>query len=356
MAHDPPQLNKVFGVWLFDDYILVMKCRTISGLLGAVVLTGSGGWAQVRDNPYQDIVVRNAFALKPIPPPPPPGVNTPPPSPVDVVLTGISTLGGNKKVLLTITDKSPGKGKTDYPPPLVEGDVEGRVEVVSINPDTGKVVIKIDGEEKTLGFEKEAAKAAGAAPGPSMVPGANPAGTLPLPGMTPPAAAATAASPGAYGVMVGGGAASAPATAAPRTPVSLPGGLGASAATAVPASFGSDSTDMPARPLRTVVGGADGLPGGMGGVVMGGGVAASTPAASAAASAQAPAAPIFQNIEQVYSHIEEQRQLQNEAVALYPHLKDRLGPPLPPTPYTPKSPAQGANNPVFPSLPPIPQN
>ena len=84
--------------------------------------------AEVRDNPYQVIVARNAFALKPPLPPTPPGPPEPPLSSIDVLLTGISTLGGGKKVLLQITDKSPSKGgKPDFPPPLTEGEVLGRV-------------------------------------------------------------------------------------------------------------------------------------------------------------------------------------------------------------------------------------
>ena len=66
-----------------------------------------------------------------------------PPSSVDVFITGITTLSGTKKVLLQVTEK--GK-QPDYPPPLVEGDGQGRVEVVSIDPDKGAAVIKIDGK------------------------------------------------------------------------------------------------------------------------------------------------------------------------------------------------------------------
>lgn len=252
-----------------------MKRRTQAVLLSTLMLatSPSGLRAQVKDNPYQDIVTRNAFALKPLPPPVPAGENTPPPSPVDVLLTGISTLGGTKKVLLQITDKSPGKNKTEYPPPLVEGDIQGRVEVVSINSDEGKVVIKIDGNEKTLGFDKDAPKAGGAAPNPpAMIPGmmpgmpppVNPAGTVPLPGVTTAAGAAAAlnaagvAGPaGSRGnnVMVGGGAPSAQPTAPGYAAGAAPGG----APGAVPT--------IPVRPVRT-------YPDAAGGVSVGGGTAA----------------------------------------------------------------------------------
>jgi hypothetical protein len=178
-----------------------MKHRTLAGFLSVAVLgsAGSGVGAEANDNPYQDIVNRNAFALKPPPPPAPPGSDQPPPSPVEVLLTGISTLGGVKKVLLQIVDKTPGKQQQPkLPPPLVEGDVEGRVEVVSIDADKGAVTIKIDGNDKTLTFEKDAPKPSAAPvptpglPRPALAGAPNPAGTIPLPNVTSAAGAAAA--------------------------------------------------------------------------------------------------------------------------------------------------------------------
>ena len=250
-----------------------MKRRTLSGLLACAVLASSlvGALAEVKDNPYQVIVNRNAFALKPPPPPTPPTPAEPPPSPVEVFLTGISTLGGTKKVLLQITDKSPSKGgKTEFPPPLVEGDVQGRIKVVSIDPEKGAVAIKIDGNEKTLGFEKDASKAGGAAPNPpAMIPGmmpgmpppVNPAGTVPLPGVTTAAGAAAALNAagvaGAAGsrgnnVMVGGGA--------PSAQPAAPGYAAGAASGGAPGA-------IPVRPVRT-------YPDSAGGVTVGGGTAA----------------------------------------------------------------------------------
>ena len=70
-----------------------------------------------------------------------------------VRLTGISTLGGTKKALLEIYEKMPGK-RPKFPPPLAEGESEGRIEVVSIDPEKSAVVIKADGMKRTLTFEK----------------------------------------------------------------------------------------------------------------------------------------------------------------------------------------------------------
>ena len=64
---------------------------------------------------------------------------------------------GKKQVFLRITDKTPGK-KPELPPPLVEGDICGRVKVVSIYPDKDQVVVSIDGNEQTVTFRKEPPK------------------------------------------------------------------------------------------------------------------------------------------------------------------------------------------------------
>ena len=256
-----------------------MKSRTLARLAGSAVLASSvvGTWAEVKDNPYQVIVTRNAFALKPPPPPPPPGADQPPPSPVDVLLTGISTLGGTKKVLLQITDKSPSKaGKTEFPPPLVEGDVQGRIEVVSIDPDKGVVVIKIDGSEKTLTFDREPPKAGGPPPpGQPLPPGSRPGMPMPMPGAMPspmgsiPApATAPASSTGRYGVVVGGGSPTAtPAPSVPQIPgmpampASVPGSV--TVGGAVPQT--APSTTTPAFRSYRPTTGAGGV--GVGGAV-----------------------------------------------------------------------------------------
>ena len=79
---------------------------------GAWVLLGTAPLgAEVRSNPYQPIIDRNAFGLKP---PPPPPDNTPPPPvvlPAKVILTGITSLFGpaSKRALLEITEQEPGK-------------------------------------------------------------------------------------------------------------------------------------------------------------------------------------------------------------------------------------------------------
>ncbi|MBI5388252.1 MAG: hypothetical protein HZA90_26605 [Verrucomicrobia bacterium] len=294
-----------------------MNRNALAGLLSGALLasTALGLWADIKDNPYQVIVTRNAFALKPPPDPASSKPAEPPPSPVEVNLTGISTLSGIPKVLLQITDKSPGKGKTEFPPPLVAGDQQGRIEVVSIDVAKGAVVIKIDGSEKTLTFEKDAPKPSVAAAPPVMPPNPfAPAGTVPLPGMLPqfPGAAAAANPASSSSVTVGGNTAIASPTVTPRTAIP---GLGSAAL------GGATATPYPSRPLRMDAGG----------VMVGGAGGTTTPQVTP----QAQAAPAMTR-EQAIMHVNEQKALISEAEKLGLIPKNRF-PPLPPTPGWPPS-------------------
>jgi hypothetical protein len=213
-----------------------MKRGTITGLLGGVIVAGFslGAFAEVKDNPYQVIIDRNPFGLKPIPLPPPPPDNTPPPPPaLEIKLTGITTLLGPPRVFLEFTD--PQSKKTDRPPPLGEGDpYKDGISIVSIDAENGRVKIRNGDVERTLDFDKDGLKPGGAVaaagapvphpglPGLSAVP--------PVPG-APGAPAANLAGAGpARGAVVGG-----------ATPVATPN--------AIPGAPG-----YPPRPLRTDTG------------------------------------------------------------------------------------------------------
>ncbi len=168
-----------------------MKTGTLSRCLIAALLAGFtlATFAEIKDSPYQIIVDRNPFALKPIPPPPPPPSNEPtntvaPPS--DVKLTGITTLLGPPKVFLEIID--PQTKKTSRPPGLLVGEKEGNVEILAIDPTEGTVHIRQGDTETTLDFDKNGLKPSGvatAAPAhgiPGLVPlntGLVPQGTVP---------------------------------------------------------------------------------------------------------------------------------------------------------------------------------
>lgn len=186
------QLKVPCGVFLSGHYDCIMKRAfrfRASGLesllaicLGGVVLSAP---AFVADNPYSTIVERNAFALKP---PTPPAVVTPPAPPAsNVELRGITTLLGRPQVLLNF--KMP--GKPPEPPKdrslvMDVGQREGEVEVLEINPATGSIRIRNQGNELAMNLKDNAPKAQAApnlAP-PAMVPGVPPppaAGGIPAP-------------------------------------------------------------------------------------------------------------------------------------------------------------------------------
>src|SRR5215475_5255978 len=110
-------------------------------LLVSSLLCCSAADAIVGDNsgnPYQGIVDRNVFGLKP-PPPPPAAEPQLPPAP-KVTITGITTILGNKRVLLEVA--IPAKGtepakKQSYI--LAEGQRDGDMEVMQIDEKSGDV-------------------------------------------------------------------------------------------------------------------------------------------------------------------------------------------------------------------------
>jgi hypothetical protein len=136
------------------------------------------------DNPYQSIIDRNVFSLKPAPPPPDPAEANKPQA-LKITLTGITTILGNKRVLMK-TAPPPGKPgeapKTEQSYILTEGQREGEIEVISIDEKAGSVKVNNAGTVQTLTFEKDGAKlpATQAPPPPGAPPGNNAA---PIPGL-----------------------------------------------------------------------------------------------------------------------------------------------------------------------------
>ncbi|HYL95726.1 MAG TPA: hypothetical protein VET69_07975, partial [Terriglobales bacterium] len=134
------------------------------------------------DNPYQGIVARNVFLLKP--PPPPVPIEEAKPPPPKVFLTGITSILGNKRALL----KTPAPPAKPGQPPqgeqsyiLTEGQREGDIEVVSIDEKAGTVKINNGGTLYVLNFDKDGQKpSAGLMPGGAQPPG------IPTPGGVAP--------------------------------------------------------------------------------------------------------------------------------------------------------------------------
>jgi hypothetical protein len=136
----------------------------------------------ITDTPYQAIVDRNVFALKPPPPPPVnnPEANKPPPPPI--TLTGITTILNSKRAFISVNmpAKPPEPAKVQSFM-LREGERDGDIEVLEIDEKAGMVKVNEFGTITNLTWEKNGLKMAGgqAAPAP------NPAGGVPPPPQNP---------------------------------------------------------------------------------------------------------------------------------------------------------------------------
>jgi hypothetical protein len=159
--------------------------KTLVCLMGvwAVCRMANGAAAQSATSPYQGIVERNIFGLKPPPPPPDPEANKPPPP--KIILQGFTTFGGAKRALLKAQMPAkpgePPKGEQSFI--LAEGQRDGDIEVLEIDAVGGTVKVSNFGTITNLSFENNGIKTAGAAPGPGPAP--NPAGFVPKPGANP---------------------------------------------------------------------------------------------------------------------------------------------------------------------------
>lgn len=151
----------------------------------AVALSARAAAQESAENPYQSIVDRNVFALKPPPDPETLKPPTPPPPPIE--LQGISVLFGRKRVLFTVT--VPGS-KPGQPPErkaliLAEGERRDEVEVLEIDEKTGTVKFNNHGQEDIRTLAKDSSKIAAAPPPPAAPPAP---GAIPSPQPAPPTA------------------------------------------------------------------------------------------------------------------------------------------------------------------------
>jgi len=144
---------------------------------------------------YGSIPGRNAFGLKP---PPKPEVNAPPPQVPKIVLTGITTVLGNKRALMKLQPAAgkPAEAGKDNSLILTEGQREGDIEVIEIDEIAGSVKVNNSGTVMILTFEKDGPKLPTtpfppvAATGLPPMPGGIPA-PLPNPGNINPATGLT---------------------------------------------------------------------------------------------------------------------------------------------------------------------
>jgi hypothetical protein len=165
------------------QYIGIMKSggKKLVWLAGGLALcvATTAGTAAAADSPYQGIVERNVFGLKPPPPPPNPEDNKPPPP--KIMLTGITTILGNKRALLKFTPPpKPGDPAKEQAYTLAEGEREGGLEVLEIDEKAGTVKVNNYGTVATLDFETNGIKTPTAAAPPGVPPPIRPG--MPMPG------------------------------------------------------------------------------------------------------------------------------------------------------------------------------
>jgi hypothetical protein len=151
-------------------------------------------------NPYQAIVGRNVFSLKPPPPLPNPEdliKKVPPPK---IKLQGLTTILGRRQVLCKVL--MPAK-PPERPQPqevsfvMSEGERQGEIEVLEINEQVGTVKFKNHEEVQLLNMKDDADKPLVTALPPGLPPGAllgAPPGALP--GVPPQTAAFNPSAPG----------------------------------------------------------------------------------------------------------------------------------------------------------------
>ena len=183
--------------------------------------------------PYQGIVERNVFGLKPPPPPTPPEANVPPPP--KIILQGIINFMGHKRALLKVQmpAKPPDPAK-EVPLILIEGQRDGEIEVLEINDKPGNEFVKVNdyGTITNLNFENNGIK---------MAAGPAPAGQPGPPGFVPPPVGSPFV-PGATGKGL-------PTTRQMRTGAAVsPGGYGGSVAPASYAGTPAPNTYTPSGP------------------------------------------------------------------------------------------------------------
>ncbi|MBE0544085.1 MAG: hypothetical protein IH623_22310 [Verrucomicrobia bacterium] len=174
----------------------------------ASVLIGYAVTPSDQGNPYDAIVGRNVFSLKPPPPPPNPEDLIKKDPPPKIRLQGLTTILGRRQVLFkSQTPAKPGQPAKDESYVLSEGERQGEVEVLAIDEIAGTVKFKNHGIDELLNMKDDADKPVlGAAP--PAAPAAPGAVPRPMPGVPRPATTANPVVPAPGGVTTFGGSAS----------------------------------------------------------------------------------------------------------------------------------------------------
>jgi hypothetical protein len=130
--------NRTVVAWVLTGFVLCAPVASAS--------------PTASDNPYHQIAERNVFGLRP----PQPSRVEPPPAPLPkIVLTGITTILGNKRALLKVQfpaqTRQPAKEESCS---LAEGQRDGPIEVLEINEKTAQVKVDNSGTVLVVTFEK----------------------------------------------------------------------------------------------------------------------------------------------------------------------------------------------------------
>jgi hypothetical protein len=137
-----------------NEALIAFSRMTVAWVLSGFLLCSlvAGASPSSSGNPYHQIAERNVFGLRP---PQPPRVE-PPPAPLPkIVLTGITTILGNKRALLKIQfPAQPSKPAKEESCVLAEGQRDGLIEVLEINEKTAQVKVDNSGAVSVITFEK----------------------------------------------------------------------------------------------------------------------------------------------------------------------------------------------------------
>ncbi len=162
--------------------------KAVVCILTSLIFCGGAGaiGTDSTANPYQSIVDRNVFGLKPPPPAKPAEPEKPPPP--KITLNGVTTIFGNKRAVMSVQmpakPPEPAKQQSFI---LAEGQRDGDLEVLEIDPtlEGGTVKVNNFGQVQTLTMAKDGAKLPAGSPVPAPGVPPFPGGYVPPPGFNP---------------------------------------------------------------------------------------------------------------------------------------------------------------------------
>lgn len=154
--------------------------KTSWGWIGGLGLVCLSAWGISTDSGYQTIPQKNIFRLKE--PPVEQPTNLEPVALPKMLLTGITTIFGNRMALFRVQYPGrPGEPAKEESLVLAEGQRDGGIEVLGVDEVRKEVRVNNSGTEMTLTFEKDGVKPAA---GPAV---AAASGAPGAPNQTPPA-------------------------------------------------------------------------------------------------------------------------------------------------------------------------